>query len=131
MKSGTSSYGMASKCLSFFGCLPKPNGIDRSFSLPFLARMLFSSLVDADFLETEAFYAKAEGGPPPARGGQITADHVQNLRDFLARHRDDSPVNRLRSRILDHANAKAPLSPGLFTLTVPMRLANLFHSLLE
>jgi CRISPR-associated endonuclease/helicase Cas3 len=34
------------------------NAIDKSFSLPFLGRMLFSCLVDADFLETERFYAQ-------------------------------------------------------------------------
>ena len=96
---------------------PRENRIDKTFSAPFLARMLFSSLVDADFLETEAFYAN---GHPPPRGGQLQAAHLERLRTFLARHRrDDSEVNRLRSRILDHANAKAEFEPGLFTLTVP------------
>lgn len=96
------------------------NGISKAFSGPFLARMLFSSLVDADFLETEAFYARAEGVSVPARGGAITDAHVRQVRAFLARHRrEDSEVNRLRSRILDHANARAALAPGLFTLTVP------------
>lgn len=96
------------------------NGISKAFSGPFLARMLFSSLVDADFLETEAFYARAEGVSVPARGGAIADAHVRQVRAFLARHRrEDSEVNRLRSRILDHANARAALAPGLFTLTVP------------
>jgi len=101
------------------GAMPPPrkNGIEAHFSSPFLARMLFSSLVDADFLETEAFYA---GGRPLARGGQLLPEHHQKLRDFLARHRRvDTEVNRLRSHILDHANAKADREPGLFTLTVP------------
>ncbi|HRX71070.1 MAG TPA: hypothetical protein P5329_07840 [Candidatus Competibacteraceae bacterium] len=31
------------------------------FQLAFFTRMLFSCLVDADFLDTEAFYAKVEG----------------------------------------------------------------------
>jgi CRISPR-associated endonuclease/helicase Cas3 len=95
------------------------NAIDRRFSPPFLARMLFSSLVDADFLETEAFYDRAQG-ITRARGGRIEPAHVAKVRDFLALHRrDDTPVNRLRSQILDHANARASLAPGLFTLTVP------------
>jgi CRISPR-associated endonuclease/helicase Cas3 len=79
--------------------------------------MLFSSLVDADFLETEAFYAN---GDPPQRGGRLQPEHLAMLRAYLAGHRrSDSEVNRLRSHILDHANAKAGLAPGLFTLTVP------------
>lgn len=98
----------------------KPNAIEKSFSLAFLARMLFSCLVDADFLETEAFYARSDGGHPPDRGGAVRQHHLETVRAFLAKHRKtDSEVNRLRSAILDHANAKAALPPGLFTLTVP------------
>jgi CRISPR-associated endonuclease/helicase Cas3 len=96
------------------------NAIDRSFSLAFLGRMAFSCLVDADFLETERFYAEAHGSEPPRRGGVIMAQHRDTLRAFLKDHRRvDTELNRLRSAILDHANAKAALSPGLFTLTVP------------
>ncbi len=99
---------------------PKANAIDRTFSAAFLPRMLFSALVDADFLETEGFYAQAKGEEPPPRGGTLTPDHRDTVRTFLARHRKaDTPVNRLRSEILDHANGKAALPPGLFTLTVP------------
>lgn len=96
---------------------PQENGIEKHFSVPFLVRMLFSCLVDADFLETEAFYA---AGNPPPRGGHLRPEHLAKVRAFLAKHRkDDTQVNQLRSRILDHANAKATLAPGLFTLTVP------------
>ncbi len=99
---------------------PRVNAIDRSFSAAFLPRMLFSALVDADFLETEAFYAQANGEEPPPRGGTLTARHRDTVRAFLARHRRaDTPVNKLRSDILDHVNGKAALPPGLFTLTVP------------
>ena len=98
----------------------KSNGIEPLFSLAFLARMLFSCLVDADFLETEAFYAQSRGEQRPQRGGVIGPEHVQRVADYMARHRrDDTPVNRLRSEILDHADMKSALPPGLFTLTVP------------
>jgi CRISPR-associated endonuclease/helicase Cas3 len=99
---------------------PRANAIEPTFSASFLVRMLFSCLVDADFLETEAFYAKAYGDDRPARGGSLEVQHREAVRAYMARHRRaDTPVNRLRSAILDHANAKAPLPPGLFTLTVP------------
>ncbi len=100
--------------------LPRTNAIDRSFSTAFLARMLFSALVDADFLETEGFYAQVKGEALLPRGGTLTFNHRDMVRAFLACHRRaDTTVNRLRSEILDHANGKAALAPGLFTLTVP------------
>lgn len=102
--------------------LPKltPNAIEPGFSLSFLVRMLFSCLIDADFVETEAFYAQSRGEPRPSRGGTLKPAHREAVRAYMALHRrDDTPVNQLRSSILDHANAKAALPPGLFTLTVP------------
>ena len=90
------------------------------FQLAFTARMIFSCLVDADSLATEAFYERAEGRGPPARGGRLGERHLHAIRAHMARHRRaDNPVNRLRSDVLDHAVAKAALPPGLFTLTVP------------
>jgi CRISPR-associated endonuclease/helicase Cas3 len=92
------------------------------FTQAFLTRMLFSCLVDADFLETEAFYARARS-EPVERGGHTS---LLVLRERLQRHMAAttaaavaSPVNALRARVLDHAVRKASLAPGLFTLTVP------------
>lgn len=99
--------------------LPQKNSIEPLFSLPFLARMLFSALVDADFLATEAFYAEARQEPSPTRGGALTHVHRATVQAFLARPHGDTPVNRLRAHILAHANGKAALPPGLFTLSVP------------
>jgi len=100
--------------------LPAPNAIAPGFQFAFFIRMLFSCLVDADFLRTEAFYVRSRGEPVPTRGGTIGPHHLGAIRRHMAAHRrDDSEVNRLRSAILDHANAKAALPPGLFTLTVP------------
>ena len=99
---------------------PGRNGIAPGFERSFLIRMLFSCLVDADFLETEAFYARSRGDPLPSRGGVLVSAQREMVRAYMERHRRaDTPVNRLRSAILDHANAKAVLPPGLFTLTVP------------
>jgi CRISPR-associated endonuclease/helicase Cas3 len=90
------------------------------FSKSFLFRMLFSCLVDADFLETERFYAKAKG-EPIERGGHVDLTILRDrLRRFMAEMRSDAtPLNRLRRDILDYAIGRAEQSPGLFTLTVP------------
>ncbi len=92
------------------------------FGPAFLTRMLFSCLVDADFLETEAFYARAEGRPVE-RGGHTALETLRDrLRDHMAGLRAaaaDTPVNVLRARVLDHAIAQAGLPTGFFTLTVP------------
>lgn len=86
----------------------------------FMTHMLFSALTDADSLETESFYAEAEGLPPPARGGQVTQAHLDRIRTYMAGHRNQTTqLNRLRAEVLDHALSKASLPPGLFTLTVP------------
>jgi CRISPR-associated endonuclease/helicase Cas3 len=99
-----------------------PRGAPPGFAETFLTRMLFSSLVDADFLETEAFYARAEGRPV-ARGGHSSLEALRGrLRDHMARLQAGAPptaINGLRRRVLDHAVQKAALAPGLFTLTVP------------
>lgn len=95
---------------------------DSGFTPFFLTRMLFSALVDADFVATEAFYARANGDAP-GRGGHSSIEALRDqLRIFMARKQADAaeaPVNALRRSILDHAVSKAALKPGLFTLTVP------------
>lgn len=99
------------------------------FSQAFLTRMLFSCLVDADFLATESFYARADGREPE-RGPVESADgqraRLGRLQDalstYMARKRLAAPeneLNRLRAHVLDHAVGKAAEPPGLFTLTVP------------
>lgn len=97
-------------------------GGPKGFALSFLIRMLFSCLVDADFIATERFYADATG-EDVARGGH--AD-LAALRDRLCASMaakrataPTTPLNALRAGILHHALAKAALPPGLFSLTVP------------
>ncbi|PAU77167.1 CRISPR-associated endonuclease Cas3'' [Halomonas salipaludis] len=94
---------------------------DRAFfQYAFLARMLFSCLVDADFVDTEAFYAVHEKGVPHARGGGPPLEVLRDALDKrLATFKADSDVNRLRGEILSHVRAQAELPPGRFSLTVP------------
>ena len=92
------------------------------FTHAFLIRMLFSCLVDADFLCTERFISRGEERPVD-RGVDVSVTH---LRERLAAHMErlqrdaaDTPLNALRADIRKHAVGKAALEPGLFTLTVP------------
>ncbi|TBW38408.1 CRISPR-associated helicase Cas3' [Siculibacillus lacustris] len=94
-------------------------------ALAFFGRMVFSTLVDADFRDTEAFYAAAEGKPVD-RDWPRLPDVVDRLIVRLDAHMAalaagaaDTPVNRLRGEILGNVRAGAAKSTGLFTLTVP------------
>uniref|UniRef100_UPI0025BC601A CRISPR-associated helicase Cas3' n=1 Tax=Desulfonatronospira sp. TaxID=1962951 RepID=UPI0025BC601A len=88
-----------------------------AFQLTFFVRMLFSALVDADFLDTEAFLdpkkAKFRSPGPSLKVLQEKLD--AKLATFTA----DTEVNLLRAHILDHSLNQAGLEPGLFTLTIP------------
>ena len=101
---------------ALLGRPPRPS-LHSGFGLSFLIRMLFSCLVDADFIATERFYGERE------RDGFTPLPELQaRLKAFMADKRagaKPTPVNLLRAEILDHAMAKAALPPGLFTLTVP------------
>lgn len=102
---------------------------DRDFSLAFLGRMIFSCLVDADFKDTEAFYARQKGENPPRDWASLP----DLLPDFIARFdarmakfatkaefgTKEDDLHRLRREVLTHMRGKAGEPPGLFTLTVP------------
>ncbi|MEJ1158473.1 CRISPR-associated helicase Cas3' [Prosthecomicrobium sp. N25] len=96
-----------------------------SRQLAFLGRMIFSCLVDADFRDTEAFYAANEGVAPD-RDWPGLPDILERLRATFDAHMaglaataSDGPVNRLRADILAHVRGNAGLPKGVFTLDVP------------
>lgn len=94
-----------------------PQGIKSPFQAAFFTRMLFSSLVDADFLDTERFLEKEKSSH---RLSPVTLpDLLPRLNVKLAGFTASTPINTLRAEIL-HACADAASHPsGLFTLTVP------------
>ena len=103
----------------------KPIENMEGFQFAFLIRMLFSCLVDADFLDTEAFYLNLEGkqqkrgdSPPLHKLQKALDSHLENLRSRAAFH-SPGAVNDIRQEVLDHSRQQAQLSPGLFSLTVP------------
>ncbi len=83
-------------------------------------RLLFSCLVDADFLDTEAHFDKAR---PARREGFPTLDAMLAAFDMhmatKAAQTPPSPVNVLRADILRQCRDKASLLAGFFSLTVP------------
>ncbi|MDE0152663.1 MAG: CRISPR-associated helicase Cas3' [Gammaproteobacteria bacterium] len=86
------------------------------FATQFFTRMLFSALVDADFLETERFYR-----PDIVRGSKTDISELQaSLNRGLARFGSPrSEVNRLRAKVLEAAGEAVFKNPGFFSLTVP------------
>ena len=81
-------------------------------------RMLFSCLVDADFLDTEAHF---DAGKPARRSGFPTLAQMHAaLNGWMAtRPVAATPVNALRADVLRQCRAKAALPAGFFSLTVP------------
>lgn len=83
-------------------------------------RMLFSALVDADFLDTERYMDPEKFA---SRNTWPTLDSLAPLFDAhmarLAANAVASRVNTLRADILRQCRAAAALASGLFSLTVP------------
>ena len=91
------------------------------FSLAFFTRMIFSCLVDADFLDTEEFCSpekKAERPIADTEFGNLKALLDAHLAE-LAEKAEPTLVNVLRQGILKQCRAKACLPPQIFSLTVP------------
>ncbi len=91
------------------------------FALAFYTRMLFSCLVDADFLDTERFMNLARAGRRPDDPPSC-AMLLERLDRHLAekrRNAADTPVNRRRAEVLALCREKASEAPGFFSLNVP------------
>ena len=113
------------------------------FSYAFFTRMLYSCLVDADYLDTEAFYLNLEnnaverGGYPDLNALQHNFNQfINNFRRRIAQapeqteaEKRNAVLNRLRSEILDYAVEQAAQPQGLFTLTVPTGGGKTFTSM--
>lgn len=99
--------------------LPRPPIVTlerHGFSLSFLTRMLFSCLVDADYLDTEAFMNNK-----PIRLNELS---LAPLLPLLERHLTSfgapkNELNRQRTEILACCKVMARMPRGLYSLTVP------------
>lgn len=93
--------------------------IRAAHELHFWLRMLFSCLVDADFLDTERFM---DEGRAMLRGDYAEMDLLRDAYDRYMTVRfggGDTHVQRLRGEIRDACLARAQEPPGLFSLSVP------------
>lgn len=93
-----------------------------AFDLSVVTRMIFSCLVEADYRDTEAFYAAREDREPE-RDWPKLSDHLPDLLGrldaYMGRLDTGGDVNPVRRTILAHVKGQAALPPGLFSLTVP------------
>ena len=92
-----------------------------SFSWQFYTPMLFSCLVDADFLDTEAFM-KQDERPESMRGQRVSAKELfacvdRHITPWLEHPKNE--INAKRSEILRDCLEAAKGTPGLYSLTVP------------
>lgn len=92
-----------------------------AFCVAFFVRMLFSCLVDADFLDTEEFLQPDRTRSRPAWSSDILQRMAVALDSFIASlHRaSSSTVDEHRAEVLAACLAAAEKRPGFFSLTVP------------
>lgn len=104
--------------------IPKPPTIltaNPPADVSLLIRMLFSCVVDADFLDTEAFMnpQNAELREPERPSIAILLSLFESHMAKLCHMASPSDVNRVRARILEQCRESALLKPAVFSLTVP------------
>lgn len=90
------------------------------FTVAFYTRMLYSCLVDADSLDTEAF---ADPRSSSVRGRyepfETLSWRFDEYMAALLSGAEETPINGLRSEIYKRCREMAALPPRMFTLTVP------------
>ena len=96
---------------------PIPKGASPSFFI----RMLFSCIVDADFLDTEKFMdrgrAKKRNYEYPSL--KLLCENFMEYMEQLIDHSPKTPVNSLRRQVFEWCIREAQNEPNIFSLTVP------------
>lgn len=90
------------------------------YMLNHLLRMLYSCLVDADYLDTECFMLQKQAR---LRGNQTRLSELLLRLEvhlkLLAEQSLDTPVNRIRKQVQDACRQSAERPVGVYSLTVP------------
>ncbi|NCN88920.1 MAG: CRISPR-associated helicase Cas3' [Gallionella sp.] len=99
---------------------PRPVSLPPQGSLALWIRLLFSCLVDADFLDTEKFMDEGKHGRRANYPSlpKLVAEFDRHMTGKAAKA-SDTPVNRIRAEVLRQCRDKAAEPSGLFSLTVP------------
>jgi CRISPR-associated endonuclease/helicase Cas3 len=93
---------------------------DKKVDLALWIRMLFSCLVDADFVDTEKYMDTEKSG---TRGGYLSIKELLVLFNKFMSEKisasEKTQVNEIRQTILSDCRKAAIENPGIFSLTVP------------
>lgn len=101
------------------------NDLNSTINTMLDVRMVFSCLVDADFLDTEAhFKGTSEGKQYRASGPELQEKRalellLENIKEVQARTQAAQGVTEVRASLLDNCLKAADSETGLFTLTAP------------
>lgn len=90
-----------------------------SFSMSVFLRMLYSCLVDADFLDTEFFMKKGETERTSGESMEVLLEKLETHISSWLDNADTDTLNGRRTEILRHCLDEGKREKGLFRLTVP------------
>lgn len=118
MKRNVDDYAAFSKEITLSEAKVPDFAKKNDFTQAFFTRMLFSCLVDADFLCTERFMQNGK----VIRGGYASLQELKERFDQYAAREWSNPISLLneeRIRIRKNCEEKAQSEPGFFQLTIP------------
>ena len=100
--------------------LSLPNRFFQEKDIHHIIRMLFSSLVDADYLDTEAFMQPAQSA---LRNSRISMDKLykklEKYLEILNKNTSDSEVNKIRRFVQQCCREQSEGAINFYSLTVP------------
>ncbi len=89
------------------------------YSISFFIRMIFSCLVDADYLDTEKFM---KNGQVNRESGIVSYSMLDSLLSYVKpwmKNTDNNTVNGRRTEILKASLERGREKPGIYSMTVP------------
>jgi CRISPR-associated endonuclease/helicase Cas3 len=105
-------------------CPPFPPELTCAEEVDLFTRLIYSALVDADFLDTQRYMADC--GEESALADLVARAafpplevYLPHLEAYLGSFQTNTPVNALRAEVCEACVSGATLHPGIFTLTVP------------